>query len=54
MMRAGMEAGSGDDLAVVHFSGHGALVDGKLFCCRTGSMCATTWAFRRVGWRLTN
>jgi hypothetical protein len=30
-MRAGMEAGSGDDLAVVYFSGHGALVDGKLY-----------------------
>jgi hypothetical protein len=30
-MRAGMEASGGDDLAVVHFSGHGALVDGKLY-----------------------
>jgi WD40 repeat protein len=30
-MRAGMEAGGGNDLAVVHFSGHGALVDGKLY-----------------------
>jgi uncharacterized caspase-like protein len=26
-----MEAGAGNDLAVVHFSGHGALVDGKLY-----------------------
>jgi WD40 repeat protein len=30
-MRAGMEVGGGDDLAVVYFSGHGALVDGKLY-----------------------
>jgi WD40 repeat protein len=30
-MRARMEAGAGDDLAVVHFSGHGALVDGNLY-----------------------
>src|SRR5205814_726893 len=30
-MRAGMEVGGGDDLAVVHFSGHGALLDGKLY-----------------------
>jgi hypothetical protein len=30
-MRVGMAAGGGDDLAVVHFSGHGALVDGKLY-----------------------
>jgi uncharacterized caspase-like protein len=30
-MRAGMVAGGGSDLAVVHFSGHGALVDGKLY-----------------------
>ena len=26
-----MERGGGNDLAVVHFSGHGALVDGKLY-----------------------
>jgi len=26
-----MEVGGGDDLAVVYFSGHGALVDGKLY-----------------------
>ncbi len=30
-MRAAMESGSGNDLAVFHFSGHGALVDGKLY-----------------------
>jgi WD40 repeat protein len=30
-MQAGMRAGGGDDLAVVHFSGHGALVGGKLY-----------------------
>jgi WD40 repeat protein len=30
-MRAGMEAGGGGDLAVVHFSGHGALVDRELY-----------------------
>lgn len=30
-MRAAMEAGSGNDLAVIHFSGHGALVDHKLY-----------------------
>jgi hypothetical protein len=30
-MRLGMAAGGGDDLAVVHFSGHGALVDGRLY-----------------------
>jgi hypothetical protein len=30
-MRAGMERGTGGDLAVVHFSGHGALVEGKLY-----------------------
>jgi len=30
-MRENMGAGSGDDLAVVHVSGHGALVDGKLY-----------------------
>jgi uncharacterized caspase-like protein len=30
-MRAGLEAGGGDDLAVVHFSGHGALLDHKLY-----------------------
>jgi len=30
-MWAGVEAGGGDDLVVVHFSGHGALVDGKLY-----------------------
>ena len=30
-MRAGMEANRDNDLAVVHFSGHGALVDGKLY-----------------------
>ena len=30
-MRTGMQAGGGNDLAVVHFSGHGALVDGKLY-----------------------
>jgi WD40 repeat protein len=31
IMRAGLEAGGGDDLAVVHFSGHGALLDHKLY-----------------------
>lgn len=30
-MRAAMATGSGNDLAVIHFSGHGALVDGKLY-----------------------
>jgi WD40 repeat protein len=30
-MRRQMAAGGGDDLAVVHFSGHGALVDGELY-----------------------
>jgi uncharacterized caspase-like protein len=30
-MRKGMEAGGGLDLAVVHFSGHRALVHGKLY-----------------------
>jgi WD40 repeat protein len=30
-MREGMEAGHGLDLAVVHFSGHGALINGKLY-----------------------
>jgi uncharacterized caspase-like protein len=31
IMRAGLESGAGDDLAVVYFSGHGALVDHKLY-----------------------
>jgi uncharacterized caspase-like protein len=31
VMRAGMAAGGGNDLAVVHFSGHGAMVDRKLY-----------------------
>jgi WD40 repeat protein len=31
VMRAGMVAGGGSDLAVVHFSGHGAMVDRKLY-----------------------
>jgi WD40 repeat protein len=31
VMRAGMEAGAGADLAVFHFSGHGAVVDHKLY-----------------------
>jgi uncharacterized caspase-like protein len=35
-MRAGMQAGTGDDLAVVHFSGHGALVDGKPYLLSYG------------------
>jgi hypothetical protein len=30
-MRQAMARGTGTDLAVVHFSGHGALVDGKLY-----------------------
>lgn len=30
-MRRHMAAGDGNDLAVVHFSGHGAMVDGKLY-----------------------
>jgi WD40 repeat protein len=30
-MRQNMAKGGGDDLAVVHFSGHGALVDGTLY-----------------------
>jgi WD40 repeat protein len=30
-MRAAMENGNGADLAVIHFSGHGALVDHKLY-----------------------
>jgi uncharacterized caspase-like protein len=30
-MRAAMASGSGNDLAVIHFSGHGALVDHKLY-----------------------
>jgi WD40 repeat protein len=30
-MRAAMASGSGNDLAVIHFSGHGALVDRKLY-----------------------
>jgi hypothetical protein len=30
-MRSAMASGSGADLAVIHFSGHGALVDGKLY-----------------------
>jgi len=30
-MRRQMAAGGGNDLAVVHFSGHGAMVDGKLY-----------------------
>ncbi|MFL5280779.1 MAG: caspase family protein [Rhodopila sp.] len=30
-MRAGMQAGTGTDLAVVHFSGRGALIDNKLY-----------------------
>ena len=31
VMRTLMQQGGGNDLAVVHFSGHGALIDGKLF-----------------------
>jgi WD40 repeat protein len=31
VIRAGMAAGGGNDLAVVHFSGHGAVVDRKLY-----------------------
>lgn len=53
-MRAGMEAGGGDDLAVVHFSGHGRWSTASCICCRTGSMRAMTWAFRRVGCRSTS
>ena len=30
-MRRHMTAGNGKDLAVVYFSGHGAMVDGKLY-----------------------
>ena len=30
-MRTAMASGGGNDLAVIHFSGHGALVDGKLY-----------------------
>jgi hypothetical protein len=30
-LRSEMERGGGDDLAVVHFSGHGAMVDGTLY-----------------------
>jgi WD40 repeat protein len=30
-IRAAMESGNGGDLAVIHFSGHGALVDHKLY-----------------------
>lgn len=30
-MRSGLERGGGNDLAIVHFSGHGALIDGKLY-----------------------
>jgi WD40 repeat protein len=30
-MRKAMASGGGNDLAVIHFSGHGALVDGKLY-----------------------
>ncbi len=30
-MRSAMASGGGNDLAVIHFSGHGALVDGKLY-----------------------
>ena len=30
-MRASMDSGNGNDLAVIHFSGHGALVDHKLY-----------------------
>jgi WD40 repeat protein len=53
-MQTGMKAGGGDDLAVVHFSGHGALVGGKLYLLRTGSMRAMTWGSRIAGWRSTN
>jgi WD40 repeat protein len=31
VMRANMAANTGADLAVIHFSGHGAMVDGKLY-----------------------
>jgi hypothetical protein len=31
IIREGMSSGAGTDLAVVHFSGHGALVDGKFY-----------------------
>jgi WD40 repeat protein len=31
VIRAGMAAGGGNDLAVIHFSGHGAMVDRKLY-----------------------
>jgi uncharacterized caspase-like protein len=31
VMRRDMATGGGNDLAVVHFSGHGAMVDGKLY-----------------------
>jgi uncharacterized caspase-like protein len=31
VMRANMAANAGADLAVIHFSGHGAMVDGKLY-----------------------
>jgi uncharacterized caspase-like protein len=30
-MRSNMAKGDGNDLAVVHFSGHGAVIDGKLY-----------------------
>jgi WD40 repeat protein len=53
-MRAGMEAGGGNDLVSCTSPAMGRWWTAACICCRTRSMRAMMWVFRRVGWRSTN
>jgi hypothetical protein len=56
-MRAAMEKGGINDLVVIHFSSHGALVDHKLYgftCCLTRSMRETMPASKQADCRSTS